>query len=282
MLLMRDKLAIYSSLPWFEKIVTSAWVRYLVSSDQDQCKEYRLYEIIGVGTAETPYQLGDYTTKHVLQLKHGATETVWRMDRVSNTPWSEAEFERLVDTCAAERVALPTCKDIEDHYIKKQEILSRHITEEEISDMMAQKSKIGTPLSVKERTHLIAGRALAQRLQDRDEVWRIDALLAGSSAADEPAKKDLTLVNERNHKANMEAVRSAEMLEAERKQRIRRERTMPTVAADASRESKLSPTATLRVTSPRDKKPSPSMKLNPGKILIEQCIESIEVDLGDF
>ncbi|KAJ7284333.1 hypothetical protein C8J57DRAFT_690837 [Mycena rebaudengoi] len=265
-------------------VIPGAWVRYLVSSDQDRCKEYRLYEIIGVGTAETPYQLGDYTTKHVLQLKHGATETVWRMDRVSNTPWSEAEFERLMDTCAAERVALPTCKDIEDHYIKKQEILSRHITEEEISDMMAQKSKIGTPLSVKERTRLIAGRALAQRLQDRDEVWRIDALLAGSSAADEPAKKKdlLTLVNKRNRKANMEVVRSAEMLEAERKRRICWERTMPTVVADASRESKLSPTATLCVTSPRDKKPSPSMKLNPRKTLIEQCIESIEVDLGDF
>jgi hypothetical protein len=46
------------------------------------------------------------------------------------------------------------------------------------------------------------------------------------------------------------------------------------------RQSKLNPT-TLCVTSPPDEEPSPSMKLNPGKTFIE-CIESIEIDLGDF
>jgi RNA polymerase-associated protein RTF1 len=83
--------------------------------------------------------------------------------------------------------------------------------------MIAQKRKITINVSVKERARLMAARGLALRCQDRDEVCRIDVLLAASSVADEPAetKDPLTLVNERNRKANIEAVRRAEIFEAE-------------------------------------------------------------------
>ncbi|KAJ7203205.1 hypothetical protein C8J57DRAFT_1621124 [Mycena rebaudengoi] len=273
--LTQDELSSYlsSSLPWFEKLVTGTWVRYLVSSDQDRCKVYRLYEIKGVGTAEKLYQLGDYMTRHVLELKHGAMEVMWPIDRVSNSGWSE--------------VALPTHKDIDDRHIEKQEILSRHITEKHINKMLAQKRKIGAPLCGTQSTRLRAEHELALRLGDHNTVRRIDARLRVSSAAHQRTEgKDLlALVNEWNRTANMEAVRKAERLEVERKWSIRGVHMMPTVAADTSRESKSSPTTTLCslcVTSPQDKKPLPSMKLNPGKTLIEQCIESIKVDLGDF
>ena len=83
-----------------------------------------------------------------------------------------------------------------------------------------------------EKSRLIQARTLALRRNDRAEVENIDVQLrelAGRAAVhngqtgpeDEP-DDILAKVNERNRKANMEAVRKAELLEAERKRKERK------------------------------------------------------------
>lgn len=78
-----------------------------------------------------------------------------------------------------------------------------------------------------ERSRLIQARTLASRRQDYEELAEINQKLAELPAAvpirDEEISDKLAKVNERNRKANLEAVRKSEILEAERK---RRERTM--------------------------------------------------------
>lgn len=78
-----------------------------------------------------------------------------------------------------------------------------------------------------ERSRLNAARTLALRRNDFDEVAEIDAQLAAlvtpiKSRQSEEAADLLAKVNERNRKANMEAVRKAELAEAERKRRERK------------------------------------------------------------
>ena len=82
-----------------------------------------------------------------------------------------------------------------------------------------------------ERSRLNQARTLAQRRNDWHEVAEIDAKLAEEAArtpVKEPAPKTnnvqdlLAKVNERNRKANMEAVRKAEMAEMERKKKGRK------------------------------------------------------------
>jgi len=78
-----------------------------------------------------------------------------------------------------------------------------------------------------ERSRLNAARTLAHRRNDFEEVAQIDVQLAAlgtptkSRASDDSADL-MTKVNERNRKANMEAVRKAEVAEAERKRRERK------------------------------------------------------------
>ena len=77
-----------------------------------------------------------------------------------------------------------------------------------------------------EKARLTQARTLSVRRQDWDEVKRIDAeleALAGTSKATprEATSDLLAKVNERNRRANMEAVRKAEMMEVERKRRER-------------------------------------------------------------
>jgi RNA polymerase-associated protein RTF1 len=80
-----------------------------------------------------------------------------------------------------------------------------------------------------EKSRLTQARTLALRRQDYVEVKEIDvklADLAATTTAIVPREEDdtdmLAKVNERNRKANLEAVRKAEVLDAERKRRERR------------------------------------------------------------
>jgi len=81
-----------------------------------------------------------------------------------------------------------------------------------------------------ERARLTQARTLALRRNDKAEVAMLDAQLAELSVENplvqpepsEDASALLAKVNERNRKANQEAVRRAELQDAERKRRERR------------------------------------------------------------
>ena len=99
-----------------------------------------------------------------------------------------------------------------------------------------------------ERARLTQERTLAMRRNDKEEVRILDEQLAvlavecppTQAESTEDASALLAKVNERNRKANLEAIRRAELQEAERK---RRERRLGTPTA-------LDPSARLR-TVPR-------------------------------
>ena len=172
------------------------------------------------------------------------------------------------------------------------------------------KSKSATLLTM-ERSRLTQARTLAQRRMDFTEVAEIDKKLEELNAnvvvgATQPAASEeedkLAKVNERNRKANLEAVRRAELVEAERKRKERklaamqggetrntdpsaRLRTVPRVFSAATPAGSmpgspvpggtptLGPTTALKADLPRQVSPLPSGK--PGFI-------DVEVDLGDF
>jgi len=99
--------------------------------------------------------------------------------------------------------------------------------------MLARKSQLhgavnrDTGLSTLERSRLIQERTLALRRQDHAEVVEIDVKLEQANRSSIPVKADsgsnlLAKVNERNRKANVDAVRRAEFAEAEKKKRERK------------------------------------------------------------
>ena len=99
--------------------------------------------------------------------------------------------------------------------------------------MLARKSQLqnkkSTGLTTMERSRLKQALTLAERRQDFAEVAEINAKLREfeGAAPERHVHRDdhadmLAKVNERNRKANLEAVRKAEVAEAERKRRERR------------------------------------------------------------
>ncbi|KAJ7231988.1 hypothetical protein C8J57DRAFT_1384392 [Mycena rebaudengoi] len=307
--LTRDMLAKHSTSPWFEELVTGCWVRYLIGQENNEAV-YRICQIKSLATAVKPYKINDKLTDQVFELKHGKAEKIWQMDRTSNDNWQAKEFTRLQSTCQKEGVPLPTRKEIDERVAHMQKLLNQSVTEGDVTNMLARKRMLsqsgGTPGGgVVEKSRLTAQRTLAIRRQDYDEVAQIDvkiAKLAESAAPVDQREDVLARVNERNRKANMEAVRRAEVLEAERKRRERktqrengqqasvldpsaRLRTIPRLfesATPTSRPATPNP-VTLGVATPKKGlSPSPTPKLNGGKTFEASIIDSIEVDLGDF
>jgi RNA polymerase-associated protein RTF1 len=122
-----------------------------------------------------------------------------------------------------------------------------HESQNDIAAIIRRKSQLqgdtGKPQANRvtlERARLMQARTLALRRNDREEAAVLDAQLAELVVECPPAKSEegatalLAKVNERNRKANQEAIRRAELQEAERKRRERRLGT-PTVVDPSAR-----------------------------------------------
>lgn len=160
----------------------------------------------------------------------------------------QKEFDRLVKTCEVDLVRLPSKKDLERKKAQISKLSTQTMTEvrmsvffnlcspviyqSDVAAILAKKNQLtghkATGLSTLEKARLKQARALAERRQDYNEVAQIDAKLsefgADGGELDDSRKDDdvLAKLSERNRKANSEAVRRAELLEAERRRRERK------------------------------------------------------------
>ncbi|KAG1903725.1 uncharacterized protein F5891DRAFT_1017998 [Suillus fuscotomentosus] len=323
--LTRDHLAKFCMAPWFEDYVKGGWVRYLVGQDEKDQPQYRICEIQNLGVNLTkPYKINDVTVNQTLELKHGKSLKAFHMDKVSNAPFTQREFERLGKVCLADDVKLPSKRALEKKVAQMSKLITQPMTESDITAMLARKSQLsnlpsGASLTL-QRSSLVQARTLAIRRQDYAEVSEIDVKLAELPAVATPPRNGgeeslndkLAKVNERNRKANLEGIRKAEMLEAERKRRERKLNASGTATpADPSARLKTVPrlfndtisrsgTPNINGTGTpalqahdgaggRSISPLPPLALSDprtgtkkDKSLEVSVIEMIEVDLGDF
>ncbi|KAF8266895.1 hypothetical protein EI94DRAFT_1802384 [Lactarius quietus] len=314
--LTRDSLAKHFWAPWFGEYVKGAYVRYLVGPDK-----YRIYEIHQVQPHSKHYKINESITCNlVLELKYGSSIDVFPMDKVSNVDFTEAELARFRITWDTARIKLPTKRELEKKSNQMTKLISQPMTESDIAAMLQRKRELqgdtgksqAANWATLERARLTQERTLAMRRNDKEEVRNLDAQLAilaiecppVPTESTEDASALLAKVNERNRKANLEAIRRAELQEAERKRRDRRLgtptaldpsarlRTVPRLFASRSttpnpggspapeahaQPSKNSPKASAAPTQ------SPSKAGANGKGDIHaRVLETIEIDLGDF
>ncbi|KAH9017356.1 plus-3-domain-containing protein [Lactarius deliciosus] len=314
--LTRDSLAKHFLAPWFEDYVKGAYVRYLVGPDK-----YRIYEIHQVQIHTKHYKINDNITCNLaLELKYGSSIDVFPMDKVSNVDFTEAELGRFKLTWETSRIKLPMKRDLEKKTNQMAKLVNQPMTESDIAAMLRAKSQLqgdsGKPQAANwaklERGRLTQLRTLAVRRNDKAEVTVLDAQLADLAVENPPAPTDLAgdasallaKVNERNRKANLEAIRRAELQEAERKRRERRLGT-PTALDPSARLRTVPRLFASRSTTPNPGgSPAPDAHATPSKNsphasavpaqspskagtngkgdFHARVLETIEIDLGDF
>jgi len=109
--LTRKALEMWLDDPELEEVVKGCYVRVLVNK-KTKDKVYKLSEVVGINTDEK-YHLGDYgkTDKH-LTLQYGDQISTCKIDHISNTPFSETEFENLLAVLDACGVPLLQLQDV--------------------------------------------------------------------------------------------------------------------------------------------------------------------------
>lgn len=144
--------------------------------------------------------------------------------------------------CKEEKVSFPTKGELKKKYEQMRKLQARPLTESDIDNMLKRRKEMQSttnPSTLKmERQRLNQARSLAQKRHDYTEVAELEQKISELQAQIDASGIDhvvgdsrdeaLRKVNERNRKANVEAVRKAELAESERK---RREREMMAKAA---------------------------------------------------
>jgi RNA polymerase-associated protein RTF1 len=153
-----------------------------------------------------------------------------------------------------------------------------------------------------EKSRLTQARMLAARRQDWDEVSQIDAQLealggtvTGGTARrveEDDAGVRMAKVNERNRKANLEAVRRMELAEAERKRLRRKLESSRTATPDPNASVKSEVPSRTATPSNGETKPLTATGPPPSAVSGTQSrvketfddtiVDEIDIDLGDF
>jgi len=307
--LTRDAIEKWCHMQSFQVEVKGFFVRFLVGPGDDGRSVYRVCEITGLTPeSATTYKIQDTPFNQQALLRHGGSTRAFNLDRISNGPFTDREFDRWVAQCATEKVPLPKKAEI-NQKAAKLELLRNHIpTEDEISQMIARKNRISGKGNLNqayaEKSRLHQERALAVARHDHAEVTRLDEIIRAQEASS-PApiniQDNLAKVNERNRKANLERIRKAEAAEAE--ERRRQGGLRPPVV----RKLHSSSTGNTPVLGPQDASkdniqplvldggglltpggatptgsPSPSPKKQAAPRLESKLATSIDLDLGDF
>ncbi|EJU03942.1 plus-3-domain-containing protein [Dacryopinax primogenitus] len=302
----RDLIEKWCCMPKFEDLVKDCWIRFLVGPGDKGQNVYRVCQIVGL-TAESPvtYKIQDTVFNQQALLKHGKSTKPFNMDRISNSPFTDREFDRLVAQCKTDNVELPSRADIEAKAIKLEEYRHKVPTDQEITQMIKRKAgmsgKKDAHQAKAEKSRLHQERALALARHNLAEVQRLDTLtLAQERASPAPTVMEDTFakVNERNRKANIERIRKAEAAEAEERRRqgglrppvvrkLHSTGNTPVLGPQDTSKDAIQPLAldgggllTPRAITPAGS-PSPSPKKAVPR-LESKLATSIDLDLGDF
>ncbi|CAE6419313.1 unnamed protein product [Rhizoctonia solani] len=212
------------------ELVQGAYVRYLTGADEHGAPIYRACEIVDLGAdLVKPYNFEGQITDQVLELRHGKEAKLFSMDRVSNSPFTDREVDRLIKVCQAEGLKPPTKSRLEKKSQRLQQLTSQRFTDSDITKMMERKAALKQHPShgqlLQEKSRLNQARNLAISRRDAAEVAELDVKIAELEVLAVGVTRDQeedqwAKVNERNRRLNLEQTKRAEALAAAKRKAL--------------------------------------------------------------
>ena len=105
--LSRHKLDRFCHLPIFKKTVVGCFVRISIGNNPEKGPMYRAAEILDVCETAKVYEVIKNRTNIGLKVRHGKDTKVFRMNFVSNSSFTESEFNKLLEACKYANLDLP-------------------------------------------------------------------------------------------------------------------------------------------------------------------------------
>lgn len=221
--LSRHKMERFLALPFFDRIVTNCFVRISIGNNTTTKQPiYRVAEVMGVVETAKIYMLGKNRTNKGLRLRHGGQERVFRLEFISNQVFSESEFDKWREQCAATNIEMPTIDMVERKLKDIREAVVYEFKDEDVHKIIEEKNRFRqhpTNYAMK-KTCLIKERDAAL-LRGEDDVVRelnvqIEELEERASELDKRRSSSISLIsyiNNRNRKRNVEEAEKAIMEE---------------------------------------------------------------------
>ena len=105
--LSRHKLDRFCHLPIFQKTVIGCFIRVSIGNHPIKGPMYRVCEVLEVVETAKIYEVIKNRTNIGLKVRHGKDTKVFRMNFVSNSSFTESEFNKWQEACKAANIDLP-------------------------------------------------------------------------------------------------------------------------------------------------------------------------------
>jgi len=214
-------------LPIFKKLVMNCFVRIGIGQYQGR-SVYRAAEIVDVVETGKVYFFGKMRTNIGTKLKFGKEERVFRLEFISNQRISPQEFVKWKEACHEANINLPTIESVKAKSKEIKQALNYSFTSDDVDKMVAQKEKFQrNPVNYAMRkARLIKDKEVALGQGDDERAKEVEQKLNElEDRAEELDKKrtstisSVSLINDRNRKANVQKAEQAIEIEIERKKR---------------------------------------------------------------
>lgn len=173
---------------------------------------YRACQIVSVGEGPKTYMLDATRTNKVIIVKHGSDSRSFKLDVVSNAPFTQREFDELKGRCEKDKVEPPN-RDVINR--KKADInfaVNYNYKDSDIEAIVREKEKykqIPVNFAVR-KTELLKQKEMAEQLNNINDVFRITQEIEEleSKAKELDLKRTsnisaISYINERNRMRNI-------------------------------------------------------------------------------
>ncbi|KAL5343375.1 hypothetical protein BJX70DRAFT_353979 [Aspergillus crustosus] len=214
--------------PGFEEAITGCYTRLNVGPNRDTgINEYRLSLITGFDQGK-PYTLEGangriFTTTQYAVLAHGKATKPFPFVACSESPFTEAEFNRYRQVMAVEDCKMATRSQLAKKVVDINRLLNHQFTKEELNEKLRKQGNMDSKMTIYKRVEAEKKLKLAQEVGDTEEVERLQAELTSQNPklaniakprADKLSEHErLAQLNLRNQKLNYENVRRAQLEE---------------------------------------------------------------------
>lgn len=218
--LSRCKMENWCHAPFFKDTVVGCFVRINIGQHQTTKKSiYIAAQIVDVMETPKIYNLGNTRTNKGIKLRHAREpERVFRLEFVSNDPFSDSEFNKWFENMEKDRCDLPGREFFERKKKDIQNALNYQYTDSDIEVIIQEKERFkNRPVNFAlKKTKLMKEKELAELNGDNDKVDRInqelEELEAEAKTLDRKRTQNIaaiSYINERNRMRNIQEAERA-------------------------------------------------------------------------
>ena len=220
--LSRDRLARWCYMPFFKDVIVGCFVRVGIGNSPDtQQPVYRVTQITDVVETAKTYNITcanprwNTRTNKGLLLRHGKADRVYRLEFISNGPFTDSEFNKWKEAMSQADLPLPTIDQIEKKIKAMEGANNYQLTEAEIEKMVKEKQRVQKNFANagSRKQELLSDREVAFLAGDYERVQRIDDEIEDlETKADEAHKMrtmnaaQISAINERNRQENLNRI----------------------------------------------------------------------------